>query len=141
MGDKPWKQWREDLLWFAGLLEGEGYFGRANQTVRLDLWMTDLDVVERASRFVGSKVYHRKLRCSMRKPSYGFTLTGPKAASWMMTLYSLLGKRRRHQIAYSLLEWQKLRAKTSRKWTTANWLRVYAGLKPLDRYGRERTSA
>ena len=91
----------DDLLWLAGLLEGEGCFymrGRnrpAGLCVRLQ--MTDKDVVERAAALLDAKVYERGPRGS-HSTIWGFWVGGPKAADIMARLLPLMGVRRSSKI-------------------------------------------
>lgn len=48
-----------ELFWLVGLLEGEGYFGFEKWSQRVQLKMTDLDVIEKASSIL-SKVTGRE---------------------------------------------------------------------------------
>lgn len=57
---------RQDVLWLAGLLEGEGCFNyrpEKNQ-VRVSIEMNDRDVIERVAALWGSKVGYRRARLS-----------------------------------------------------------------------------
>jgi hypothetical protein len=46
----------KDLYWLSGLLEGEGHFGlrRQGRDLVIQVGMTDLDVIDRAHRLIGS---------------------------------------------------------------------------------------
>lgn len=70
--------------------------------------MTDLDVIERVARlldgYVNGPVNRRAV--GPRKPAWRAQVKGPNAAAWMMTMYPLLGKRRRAQVTRALTEWR-----------------------------------
>lgn len=106
-----------DLHWLAGLLEGEGYFGdhaggkAGRRYIRISLKMTDKDVVERAAALLGTKV-HRYSWSADRNPKHSVawvTQVGQqdRAAGWMMTLYPLMGARRRARIEGLLNAWRQ----------------------------------
>lgn len=96
-----------DIAWLAGILEGEGHFGYMAYTARVDLWMSDRDVIERAATLLGKKVARRNTMGRKQwKPLYGFTVCGALAIGLMFTIYTLLGSRRRQQIAGALAKWR-----------------------------------
>jgi len=52
---------REEIIWLAGLLEGEGSFQILSQPqYRIELGMTDKDVVERAQKIMGGTMRVRE---------------------------------------------------------------------------------
>jgi len=98
-----------DIAWLAGLYEGEGSFGWAHGP-RSDLLMTDRDVMERVSRLIcGRRLWQKTLRPSDgRKPQYRIAIYGPTAVGLMMTLFSLMGRRRRGRILELIRAWKVL---------------------------------
>lgn len=99
-----------DIHWLTGLLEGEGCFHTPTNTrhgIMLSLLMTDKDVVHRAATIMGAKVIHHQDKRPNRKKAYRFQLTGKRAASWMMTLCLLLGKRRKAKVIEAIRLWRK----------------------------------
>jgi hypothetical protein len=123
-----------EIAWIAGLLEGEGSFslnGRACSSPRISIGMTDEDVIRKAhalfrtpNKVYGPYTYGRPARL---KPIWHIHVTGRLAAAWMMTLYSLMGQRRRAKIRECLGMWRrgethKQRAIKSRQ-VAANCLR------------------
>lgn len=98
------------IAWLAGLLEGEGCFHAAsNGGPAVRLCMTDRDVVERARALLGVRgVVSVRPGTERTKAAYTISLTGSRAAGWMMTLYSLLGSRRRGRINSLLSAWKSL---------------------------------
>lgn len=94
-----------ELYWFAGLFEGEGssYCPKPGY-FRLSVDSTDLDVLERALQF-GGKIYGPYTRGD-RKPCYKWVFQGSRAAALAMTMYSLLGDRRRFNLDNHLSSWR-----------------------------------
>ena len=88
----------KEIAWVAGILEGEGTFCLNNDSPRLAVAMTDLDVVERFGHIVDkSKIIssHSESGPSKdgfeRKTRYTFTVIGDLSIQWMMTVYPLMG--------------------------------------------------
>lgn len=107
-----------DLYWLAGLVEGEGCFRMdaskyKYRSPRIVVKMTDRDVVERAAGIFNSKVRNIKLApaevAKGYKPQFVTEVGGRRAAGWMMTLYSLLGNRRKGKIHEILTEWREIK--------------------------------
>ncbi len=92
----------KDIIWLAGLLEGEGWFLLERKVYPvLGVAMTDEDIVVKVSAiWKGSKVYHYK-------NFWRTQITGFYAIQWMMTLYTLLGKRRREKVSKVIKVWKK----------------------------------
>ena len=89
----------DDLLWLAGLLEGEGTFDlRDGRYPRIRVGMTDRDIVGRVATLLGVRV-----RCSYRRPPeaamWHAELTGERAAGFMEQLLPHMGSRRSGRIA------------------------------------------
>ncbi len=113
----------EDQYWLAGLLEGEGCFllakstGRGHRYIhpRVDLAMTDEDVVRRAAAIMGTSV--RRLadnqpsrRGHSYKPMWKTTLYSSRAYTLMHSLLPLLGERRQKKVKEIIAEWDRTRA-------------------------------
>lgn len=94
----------KDVAWLAGLLEGEGTFGYFNGTPTIQIAMTDRDVIDRAAKTMGIKV-RAPWTPKRGKTVYKCGACGVKAVSWMMTLYSLLGERRRNKVMPVIQKW------------------------------------
>src|SRR5712672_2716554 len=91
-----------DLCWLSGLLEGEGYFAISTQNggvkiPRIQCAMTDKDIVIKASKMMLglNRVTCSRAATKQFKAVYQFSVNGDKAIEWMMTLYSLMGTRRK----------------------------------------------
>ena len=98
-----------EIQWLAGLLEGEGCFhgyrGKyANPKVQLV--MTDSDVVERAAKIMDVSSTKQKHITLGGKNIYRANVYGPHAVGWMMTLYPLMGQRRKAKIRECLEKWR-----------------------------------
>ena len=97
----------DDLLWLAGLLEGEGSFA-AGTTPHINLGMTDRDVMERAARLQGCTLLGPYQRSAKHKPMRQTTLAGERAILLMKELRPLMGCRRSKRID-DVLEWASKR--------------------------------
>lgn len=105
-----------DAAWLAGLLEGEGHFGwstsnRKNAAgiavthryPKVQLQMTDEDVIRRAAVLMETKVYgpyeYPDKRGGVRKPFWAATTTKtPQALRVMRAVLEHMGARRRARI-------------------------------------------
>lgn len=103
----------KEIAWVAGLLEGEGYFGVNNASPRIQLAMTDLDVIEKARDLIGKNqiisTYTQEglgKDGHLRKPKYTLTITGQIAIEWMMTIYTFMGTRRKAKIRHLIDFWK-----------------------------------
>ena len=85
-----------DLVWLAGLLEGEGCFTVSNTQI-ISLGMNDKDVVERASRIMRTKV-----RDARQGKFFVTTACGDRARMLMTRLRPYMGRRRGHKIDWCL---------------------------------------
>ena len=95
------------LHWLAGLLEGEGSFmppsPSAPKLVRINITMTDKDVIEQVAKLVGVKYIHKRTPTNENwKPSYRITILGTRAVNLMVLLRALMGERRKQQIDKAL---------------------------------------
>lgn len=104
----------KDICWIAGLLEGEGYFGMRKSggykgTPVIQLQMTDRDIVSRASELFKSKLYgpHGPYGAGKKKTWQTMTF-GSNAVGWMMTIYQIMGERRRKKIDETLAIWRTM---------------------------------
>ena len=105
---------KDDLMWLAGYLEGEGcftisinYTKNEGKSYRILVTSEDIDIIEKASilligylRVTSSKPKH------YHKTFYGTNVNGAKAIGWMMTLYSLMGRRRKKRIKEVIEDWR-----------------------------------
>ena len=107
----------KDIYWLAGLLEGEGSFlvrkqnGRLN-AFRIQMKIGDKDVAEMAAKIMRVKVNGPyKTRTPKGKPGKLTwevrTNVKPHSIGWMLTLFSLMGERRKAQISKAIDMWIK----------------------------------
>ena len=99
----------KELHWLAGILEGEGCFhsnhGRRHQA-KITLSMTDEDVVRRVAKIFNNTVTMKPPSNQGNRMVFAVAKTSAPAAAWMMTLYPLLGNRRRAKIREILTAWR-----------------------------------
>lgn len=97
-----------DLHWLAGLIEGEGCIGKAHKRPRftpcITVAMTDRDVILRVAELFKRKIY--EAAPPNRKRIFSTRVSGAEAIAWMMTLYSLMGERRKARIREAIAEWK-----------------------------------
>jgi len=67
---------------------------------------TDLDIVKRVSDVLGATCQITMQRRKPNKNYYTTTIFGNKAVAWMMTLYSLMGNRRKERIKSIIMQWK-----------------------------------
>lgn len=99
-----------DIYWLVGLLEGEGTFIIVKDKYpRISVEMTDLDIIQRARDIMDSSTNIRSRGFkgeSHYKTQYNFSIEGQKAIEWMMTIYSLMGNRRKERIREIIQSWK-----------------------------------
>jgi hypothetical protein len=103
---------QRDIAWLAGLFEGEASFLFRNGSARIQMQMTDRDVVERSASVLGARMsdYVRQPKGKTTyKKVYTLGVHGALAVSWMMTIYSYMGERRKSKIRDVLLGWRACR--------------------------------
>ena len=110
---KPLFVRREDLCWFAGLFEGEGYvrWKRSDGYLHLLLVieMTDEEVIQRVKRILGGRVDGPRQR-ENRKPLYRWHLSPLHGVYELVeVLLPLLSSRRRSQISSRLADVSRIR--------------------------------
>jgi hypothetical protein len=104
-----------DIAWLAGILEGEGSFwaDKNRKTInrirymnpQIAVEMADKDIIDRVASMLGNSVQSRQ-RDPSKKRLYNTRVGGRKAVAWMLTLFTLLGQRRRAKIAEIMKEWR-----------------------------------
>ena len=91
----------KDIIWLAGLLEGEGWFGLHHKKYpSISIAMTDEDVIIRVAALIKSNIYRQR-------NAWVAQVSGTYAIGWMMTLYTLLGKRRRSAVVNAIKVWRE----------------------------------
>lgn len=107
----------EDLIWLAGLLEGEGSFDlHKGKYPRIRVGMTDRDVVGRAATLLGAQV-RTTLRPKPLSATFHAEVSGARAAEAMAQLLPHMGARRSSKIA-TVLGHAKLGAGIGKRTTT-----------------------
>lgn len=88
-----------DLIWLAGLLEGEGTFdAHSGKYPRIRVAMTDRDVVGRAASLFGTQV-RLTLNRAPSKATWAARVQGAPAAEIMRLILPHMGTRRSAKIA------------------------------------------
>ena len=109
----------KDIAWLAGLMEGEGCFGswrngarKKRKMIRAVISMSDKDVIERVASLLGRNLTIDKAPKIKGKYMYRVAVTGSQAAALMLTVFPLMGHRRRDKIYQCMKEW-----KSYKKWS------------------------
>lgn len=90
---------RDDLIWLAGLLEGEGTFdAHRGRYPRVRLAMTDRDVVGRAASLMDTTI-RLSLHEAPSSPTWHAELSGARAEEIMREVLPFMGTRRSQRIA------------------------------------------
>lgn len=106
---------RDDILWLAGLLEGEGAFDLSKgRYPRIRLAMTDRDVVGRAATLMDTSI-RLSLKRAPAAPTWHSEVSGPRAEAIMRELLPHLGTRRSQRIAEVLAAAEYRRDERGRK--------------------------
>ena len=87
-----------DIVWLAGILEGEGSFIAKGKSLTISINMTDLDVMERVSCLVGAPSIYKGQYKNRNKPTYTLGVSGYRAVLIAMLVYPWMGTRRRNSI-------------------------------------------
>jgi len=97
----------KNLYWIAGLLEGEGCFEGRTGCLVISVGSTDQDVILRVKEILGFGTFKAPRKLKSGKVFYGWSSTNQqKTAGLMMTLYPLMGERRRDKIVRCLDKWK-----------------------------------
>lgn len=103
---------REDAIWLAGLLEGEGTFDlHRKKYPRVRVGMSDRDVVGRAATLMGAQV-RSSLKPYPNAAMWHAEVSGVKAVAVMEAVLPNMGARRSGKIA-TILGWARLAEGTS----------------------------
>lgn len=107
---KPFSS-REEVIWAAGLFEGEGWISIQGKSPSMGIQMTDRDVLDKFQRAIGAgNIYYRKPRIyayekvHTRKPQWAWRLNGfQRVQAVLAYLWPWLGMRRRTRAREVLL--------------------------------------
>lgn len=95
---------RTAWAWAAGIFEGEGSIVINNNCLRLQVKMTDRDVIERLQRTLGGSMYgpyQASQLCedgSLRKPAWVWNSDSTDPRAILAGLWPWLGERRRQRV-------------------------------------------
>lgn len=105
-----------DIAWLAGLFEGEASFytyskksnkGRATSYPELSIQSVDKDVIARVAKIMNITYISDVVPYgSTKQNAFKVRRCGNNAIQWMMTLYSLMGIRRRAKIREVIATWK-----------------------------------
>jgi hypothetical protein len=97
----------EDIIWTAGLLEGEGSFLTKTNAHRpiVSCQMTDKDVIDNLQKIWGGAIYHSTPRKSGYKEAWHWQVGGEDAAELMTLVLPYMFSRRSEKIVSVLNIW------------------------------------
>lgn len=100
---------REDVIWAAGLIEGEGCFTSHTNQPYLLVDMTDEDVIHKLHSIFPFGImrgpYHHKKHPN-NKPRYRFDAFGKSAYAIAIMIYPFLCSRRQEKITELIKKWK-----------------------------------
>lgn len=99
---------RDDLVWAAGFLEGEGHFGNNGSRSKsevVQVAQTNLEPLERARDVFGGSITKYEPDEENRSTYWTWRTSGYRARGIMMTLYPLLSRAKQEQIRSALTYW------------------------------------
>lgn len=92
---------RDNVLWFAGLFEGEGHFDlrKGRKSLGLVIKMTDRDVLEKAQRMFGGWIWDKQKKTKTHhKQAFTWKLMErDKAYALVVAMFQFLGSRRQNR--------------------------------------------
>lgn len=100
-----------DIYWLAGLFDGEAsfYWSPSSRSCQIQLAMTDEDIIQKVCKLLNHpKYYLKKKQKEHHKQCYSIHMCGKEAIGLMMTLYTLMSKRRQATFEYIISEWKKV---------------------------------
>lgn len=106
----------KDIAWIAGLFEGEASFytytkkrnkGASTSYPEFTIQSVDSDIIQRVAKIM-NVVYISNVvpYGSTKQHSFKLRRCGSKAIEWMMTIYSLMGKRRQAKLKQVIIAWK-----------------------------------
>lgn len=104
---------RDNVLWFAGLFEGEGYFRfcpEGRRSMGIAIKMTDRDVLEKVLEKFGGWLWDgQQMREPHHKQAHEWHLDKrDKAYALLATIYPFLGARRQAQVEKWVGQYKRL---------------------------------
>lgn len=103
-----------DIAWLAAMLEGEGsFYTYTKKNLRrpltypeLSFQSVDYDIVVRVASLLKSNISRVVPYNTSKQKSYKVRACSTKAVQWMMTIYPLMGIRRKTKIREILDTWR-----------------------------------
>lgn len=86
-----------DIIWAAGIFEGEGHARRAPTTEQVIIGQKDRWLCDRLRALFGGNVHYRP-----RDDAFVWIATGARARGFLMSIYQMLSPRKRAQIRETL---------------------------------------
>ena len=97
----------KDIAWLAGLLEGEGCFRLGKEKYPyISVACTDRDTIVKAKKILGTRTLDWYETKPLMTTMWRTSVWGNKAIQWMMTLISLMSKRRKAKILEIVNFWK-----------------------------------
>lgn len=99
------------LHWLAGIIEGEGSFTSPYPgSMRISVEMTDEDIIDKLLKVsgVGKKYGPYQKKQGVKQCWQWVVAASTDSASLAMTLFPLMGERRKGQITKSLVSWRSV---------------------------------
>ena len=96
----------QTIAWFAGMVEGEGCLTGKGGAVSIDVSSSDQDTIAKVVALTWALKYQSKPGGFGIKIMHHARLHWAKAISWMLTIYSYLGSRRRSKIKNIVAQWR-----------------------------------
>jgi len=93
---------RDDIIWAAGIFEGDGYSQHSARTEKAGVTQVDAWLPTRLRSLFGGSVRQRKQQKPRWKPPYEWTVTGARARGFLQSIYGLLSPRRQEQVRNAL---------------------------------------
>ena len=94
-----------DIVWAAGIWEGEGYCGADNKTgcERSSITQKDIWILKKLQKLFGGHISTKG-----HSNCYQWLIYGARARGFLMTIYKFMSPRRKEQIKQTLLKGKKL---------------------------------
>lgn len=103
---------RDQIIWLAGLIEGEGCFTYTLQNgPRVSIKMVDEDTIIKISAIWKAPYHKINKQKSTWQDSYMISIYGSKAIQWMLSIYSLMSIRRKNKIRSIVQQWKNTKIK------------------------------
>jgi hypothetical protein len=104
----------KDIYWLAGMLEGKGsFYTYTKKNLKQSLTYpeftfqsVDRDITRRVARITKSNISAVKPYGSSKQLSYKIRLCSTRAIQWMMTIYPIMGIRRKARIKNIISVWK-----------------------------------